>query len=301
MGLQGPKGDKGDKGDAGANGIDGLPGPTGTMPPGDAIGDLQFWNGSAWAKLGVGQNGQSLKVCGGLPTWVTDGCPGTISSANLVLRLDFDQAPVQQVVLDSKPVGTPHNGVNNGAVWVQSASDARTTPMTRTGVMRFDAATRSQIVVAPAADMDAKSGTISFWMKTAGAQSPSAILFDRRSGSGDILAMGPQGVIGHQATSAPTVERNVGSTSTAYNDNFWHHVAYVYDQALGGRVEIYVDGVLGFSGTNTGAWSWDATREWQIGLSSDVFWAPFDGYIDDFRIYARPITPEEVQALYHGL
>jgi uncharacterized protein (TIGR02145 family) len=57
VGPQGPKGDKGDTGPQGIQGIQGMPG---TFAPGTAVGDMLYWNGSAWVTIPGGSKGQTL-------------------------------------------------------------------------------------------------------------------------------------------------------------------------------------------------------------------------------------------------
>ena len=73
MGLQGLKGDVGDKGDTGATGPQG---PTG-VAPGNAFGDLLYWNGSVWTRLAPPVvNDVALRYCNGTPLW-TNSCDST--------------------------------------------------------------------------------------------------------------------------------------------------------------------------------------------------------------------------------
>jgi hypothetical protein len=39
---------------------------------GTAVGQMQYWNGTAWVTVAAGQNGQILKFVNGVPTWVND-------------------------------------------------------------------------------------------------------------------------------------------------------------------------------------------------------------------------------------
>jgi uncharacterized protein (TIGR02145 family) len=83
----GPKGDKGEtgfqglKGDQGIQGVVGVPGPkgdkgeTGTFQNGTAAGQMNYWNGSAWATVPPGVKGQTLTFCDGVPTW--GPCPAS--------------------------------------------------------------------------------------------------------------------------------------------------------------------------------------------------------------------------------
>jgi uncharacterized protein (TIGR02145 family) len=63
IGLTGPQGIKGD------TGVRGPIGPQGTFPSGNAVGDMQFWNGTQWTMIPKGQPGTTLKNCDGQITW----------------------------------------------------------------------------------------------------------------------------------------------------------------------------------------------------------------------------------------
>jgi uncharacterized protein (TIGR02145 family) len=78
IGLTGPAGPQGI---AGATGPAGPQGPAGTFQNGVNIGDLYFWNGSAWTILPIGTNGQNLTVCNGVPIWGPCILPSSNGSA----------------------------------------------------------------------------------------------------------------------------------------------------------------------------------------------------------------------------
>jgi hypothetical protein len=60
----------GPPGETGATGAQGDPGPAGAgFTPGDAAGDIKYWDGTAWVNLGIGTEGQVLEVVSGLPAW----------------------------------------------------------------------------------------------------------------------------------------------------------------------------------------------------------------------------------------
>ena len=72
------------KGDSGADST--VPGPQGSVGPrgaagvpqaGNDVGDMQYWNGTAWVMIPVGSKYASLKLCNGVPTWVPGSCPNT--------------------------------------------------------------------------------------------------------------------------------------------------------------------------------------------------------------------------------
>lgn len=200
------------------------------------------------------------------------------------------------IVLDTKPLGTPHDGANFGSAWAASNMDGA--GVTRTGVMQFAAADPDQITLAANTEFNSAQGTITFWMRsagTAGGGNSGAILFDRRNGPGDVIVQNDDGTIFVQASDG---NANVNSFSTgAVSNDRWHHIAYVYDQSAAGSISIYVDGVLAGSQANGAAWSWNAGQQIELGRSHDGYWRAYDGAMDDFRIYNRTLTATEVAQL----
>lgn len=202
------------------------------------------------------------------------------------------------IIQDTKPVGTPHNGFNSGATWLAtSGPDNSATPITRTGVEQFSAATGSQITVPPDADFDSTTGTICFWMRASapipGPGDEGAILFDRRTDNGTVIVLDDAGAI--------FVQCSGGANSVAAGylpDDNWHLVAVTYDQSASGSVTIYIDNNTVLANPNTAAWSWPTTQQLEIGRSHDGYWKRFDGLMDDFRIYNRILTEAEIGQIY---
>ena len=110
-GAAGPKGGaKGDTGAAGATGAAGPQGPAGIGSVGTATGDMQWWNGSQWVMIPVGENNTILKNCNGIPTWVASAgsCPFLIGdpgpAGGIIFYLSdntglhgLEAAPVDQI------------------------------------------------------------------------------------------------------------------------------------------------------------------------------------------------------------
>src|SRR5437762_694469 len=168
-------------------------------------------------------------VCSVKPARAAD-----VIDASLRLRLNFDSAPVNNVIVDSSPSGT-HFGTNFGAVWTASENG-------RNGVMDFKAPVANRITVPALPALNSGTGTISFWIKTPGnlvRGDYAAILFARRTGDGDVITLTDDGTIFVQARASG---QNVNSFNGAkvINDNNWHHVAYVYDQSAGGSISIFI-------------------------------------------------------------
>jgi hypothetical protein len=212
----------------------------------------------------------------------------------VVVVYSFDAAPVGDVILDTTTNATKHNGTNVGAIWVASQGG-------RNGVMSFDGNASSQITVAPAPDLNSVRGTIAFWMQSSNVTltpNPYATLFDRRADTGgDVIYQAPDGHLANQAQ-APGVG-NVNAQETGFNvtDNNWHHIAYLYDQRAGGSVSFYVDGALDTTMVNSHPWAWVPEEELEIGKSHASFWSGYTGFLDEFRIYNRVLTPSEIAQL----
>ncbi len=75
--------------------------------------------------------------------------------------------------------------------------------------------------------------------------------------------------------------------------NLWTHVAFVYGD---GHARLYVDGQLVCDNESTPDFSTTNGQNLYIGKYSD-YWYPFNGIIDEVRIYNRPLTADEVRLL----
>ncbi len=218
-----------------------------------------------------------------------------VNSKATGIQLKLAMAPSHDVVNDTKPSGTPHDGFDNGAVWVATNSDA--TPVTRTGLMQFNPTNGpTQVVIPFNADFNSPEGTMTFWMRSAGNTdtngNDAAMLIDRRTSIGDVIVLNDDGTLFWQPN------WNYGqSTARTVNDDLWHHVAYVYDQVS--TISMYIDGVLDTSHTDANTWSWPVNQI-ELGLSHDPYWRAYDGYLDDFRIYSRQLTDTEIAQIYAG-
>ena len=129
--------------------------------------------GNGGSALGTSWRGASEPFADG--GWQS-GTPGVgmagtataVAAANLKLRLEAPS--LAGIGTDSS--GAAHNGVNVGATttWLASATDTAPARLLRRGVMQFASSlsTSSQMVVPAHADFNGTTGTIMFWMKSAG-------------------------------------------------------------------------------------------------------------------------------------
>ena len=217
---------------------------------------------------------------------------GSIRVTQLVLgsAVQYDATTVR----DSKPQGTPHNGLNQGAHWLAASTDAG--GATHRGVMAFNPTNGpTQVVIPWDGDFGASQGTMTFWMRSAGNTDVNghwgAMLVDRRNYQGDVIVLQDDGRLFWQ----PTWLYNQASTATVSDDR-WHHVAYVYDQT--NTVSLYLDGVLDSVGPPA-VWSWEPLPIY-LGRSRDPYWRAYDGLLDDFRLYRRQLTAPEIAAIAAG-
>jgi len=91
---------------------------TKNLSNGTNVGDMNFWNGTTWVPLNVGNEGQTLTFCSGKPTWTVGGvCPGTISALNCssatnngTLTATTTASSVTSVIAYTGGNGGPYNG-----------------------------------------------------------------------------------------------------------------------------------------------------------------------------------------------
>lgn len=93
------------------------------------------------------------------------------------------------------------------------------------------------------------------------------------------------------STSTFTTSANVG----------WNHFAIVWDQASAANSEIYINGVVD-NATDTGTigniGDLSNAKIFSMGTQSDVS-SPFNGKLDEMRMYKRALSAAEIAALYN--
>lgn len=230
-----------------------------------------------------------------------------VSSGNLKLRLKADTA--EALVTDSSGLG--HHAVNTGGstIFMPAATDTQTASLLRRGALQFDQASSSRITLPAAAhtDFNSASGTIMMWIKAPPVSGPGTVgstLWDRRSASsGAVLAL----------TNTTTNVANPGRlfiqpavvssplySTVRIDDNQWHHIAFVYNQAAGATDRFYIDGVARGSASHTSAWSWPADQQVEMGTSQDSTWHRYHGLMDEVRFYNTALSAGQITAIFNG-
>ena len=88
------------------------------------------------------------------------------------------------------------------------------------------------------------------------------------------------------------------AATTVVTDNQYHHVVFTYGGTSTGSMNIYVDGSPEASGSRATALS-DLNEKFEIGYNQQESRHPYDGLIDDYRIYMKELSSSEVSNLYN--
>ena len=246
--------------------------------------------------------------------WLT-GTQGAGVTGNAVplravnLKLRLNASSLADLAADTSAAANHGNNTGGTTVFQPGVVDTAANPFLRRGAMQFIAAAAeagsSQVTVPASPDFDAASGTILFWMKsgptaTAPGGSEGAMIWDRRTGQGNVLVLtAAANANPGRLFSQPSGSDPLYSTARV-DDNQWHHVAFVYHQAPGGTDTFYVDGVASGSVTHPGAWSWPAAQQIELGRSHDTYWQKYNGVLDDVRFYNVALSAAELAGVSNG-
>ena len=260
-----------------------------------------------WRRNGVNIPGATNFSC--VFTTLTHGISGNYdlivtnrfgSATSSIGSLTIDQitaSRARNLLVNSSPAGG-HDGTDLGAVWVATSTDADN--VTRSGVMQFSAALTNQIAVAGETNFDSTTGTIMFWMRSAGvvdsAITNPATLFSRSGVDGLQILQNPDGTVTVMTTAAagsPFV-----GTGPALSDNLWHHLAVAYDQTNLMSMKVYVNGQPYATNPNMPVWSWPAGQPLLFGFAQDPSLQPYNGLIGDARFYNAVLSDSDVAAIF---
>lgn len=168
-------------------------------------------------------------------------------------------------------------------------------------------ANANSYVSSATAGVDAtKAFTVSAWVKlnTSGAVSRTILSQQGTTGSTFVLRYEPGGRWAFsmaQSATGPTSQ--VVSTAAAAFDQ-WVHLVAVYTDAGGNasvhRLQLYVNNGTAVTGTHSP--DYGTTNPLQVGrtMSAGTWGDPFDGQVDEVRVYRRVLTTAERTLLYTG-
>jgi hypothetical protein len=172
-----------------------------------------------------------------------------------------------------------------GAMWTSWQS----APAKTSSALSFDGILNGvNIAKVPAAAINLGSDfTISFWARMGTSKGIRVLMAkdEKVPGHFDVYA-NPAGEIIFFAPDLGDF-----SSATVVSDDQWHHLAVTYDNA---SVKMYVDGILGSATPKAGPIT--ATNEkFQMGALPDGS-LPYDGALDEVRIYKRALSAKEITA-----
>lgn len=207
-------------------------------------------------------------------------CP-TLSAADLVGHWSFDEGQGATAA----DASANHNDATliGGATW----SDDVPAPLARGFSVALDGVDDYLLVMQDLAPALRQQGTLCAWVRASPPADSSVLLSDSIFGSFDADG---RFVI---ATDGKLYVR----TTQVVADDRWHHVCSARDAATG-RLTVAVDGALEPPGMDRAA-PLAGEGLTRIGSNRNGD-APLHGRLDDVRVYARVLTPNEMQQLAAG-
>ncbi len=139
--------------------------------------------------------------------------------------------------------------------------------------------------------------SVSTWMKLTNNNYWHQVLGNESANNRNGFSFPIGGVPGYQGlpffTTRNTCCPYAGGT-TIVNDGQWHHLTGV---RAGDAAYLYVDGWLEGTQASGAAVAFDNAQAFRVGLDPNGYF-PFDGTIDEVRIYNRALSSNEVHALF---
>lgn len=225
---------------------------------------------------------------------VTIAISGSVvaTASSLVGYWNFDETGGSSL---SDASGTGNNGMLYGGV-TRSSVLPPTSCFANTSSLNFNGSNSSYVDIPDDQSMDPSSQiTIAFWMNARSLSSSdyTHLVFKRQ---GSITSYGvwvnPAGNI-YMETNDNTVHGLSGTSVLGVNT--WHYIVATYD---GTTQKLFVDGTMEDSAHLPGITLGYQNEPLELGRGA---WnLPFDGYLDDLRIYNRGLTDQEIADLAAG-
>ena len=137
--------------------------------------------------------------------------------------------------------------------------------------------------------------TFALWFKTSIATWTRLFDFGNNEGSTNIWVSSSRSSTGMLSYNGMGTDSWIES-DIAVSDNTWRHL--VFTIGTDGTYKIYMNGQLARTDTNKGVPSYIFRANAWIGKSRLPADAPYNGQIDEFRIYNTSLNPNDVLALY---
>ena len=244
-------------------------------------------------------------------TLIVSNAYGVATSKVSVVTVDtLTQSPTvtNNVIVDTNPDNTQHNGVNMGATWLASSTAGA---VTRNGVMSFTAVQTNGITVPDESAFDGPIGTFTFWMRSAGTDTNDnvsgaigASIFERPNSN---PSGGEFALVQYDSGSGGGLDFVAGdlgglvAPSKNVSDNNWHFVALTFDQTTNGGAALYIDGTLASTNSNGGlSYTWPTGQALEIGYDSGNYYRNYNGLLDDVRYYSSILSASEITSIFNS-
>ena len=214
--------------------------------------------------------------------------------------LDVTSGQVGRWKFDSDTTDTSTGGAvtDNGTLVGTGSYVTGTNAVVGTAALSLDG-TGSYVSVPSSTDVNLTTGcTLSVWVKLASATDNSyRMLLSKKITYTDTT--------GYEFFYHPVLHqlllRSGGNTSYSLSlpltlDTNWHHLAVTIN---GSTAVFYLDGAVRTGATGTVANPTSGTQTLTIGRRSGTTDYPWNGLLDDVRIYNRALTPSEISSVYY--
>ena len=101
--------------------------------------------------------------------------------------------------------------------------------------------------------------------------------------------------VGWRIVGPGSTDRTILNTSQQLSMNTWYHLTGVYD---GSQMRIYINAEQKASVSKSGNIYQNSDPIWIGGNATSATQRPFDGLIEDVRVYNRDLSLDEIQTIY---
>lgn len=239
----------------------------------------------------------------------TRSCGGALEG-NIKYQANFNNAVSHWTLDDTNATALDSIGSNDGSMvnGLTGVSDSVAGIVDE--ALLFSGGADEGIVIPYGASLNLTQGTWSLWYKSDGSwgtdgsdPTNAAVLMQQATASaasgltiGKASGSNWVGILAKDVTDTVVCQANGSIAAADGLDNTWHHVLGTFSTVSGETMEIYVDGTLSASCTNSAAWAF-AGDDLLIGDTIGTWSEEFKGTMDDVRIYGRKLTTTEIAEL----
>ncbi|MCH2208962.1 MAG: C25 family cysteine peptidase, partial [Lentisphaerales bacterium] len=158
---------------------------------------------------------------------------------------------------------------------------------------------KSQVSIPDSPELRLTKGSVLFWMKTSAAPSTKMYIAGKTRYtqlSGWQFAVETDGTLSGQLAGPRSSDAHK-IIGPAVNDANWHHVALTYED--GKACSLYVDGKL-IGTKNSIYYTYSSSDPLYMGKSIVSGFVPYNGVLDDFKVYGRSLSHNEIGAIYQA-